>query len=345
MYSVQIVENIELKEHSTMRLGGKARYAAEITSRNDITEAIAWAQSRQMPVLMVGGGSNIVWKDEGFDGLLLINKIMRFEVFDEDGRNVYVTAGGGENWDSVVARATQDSLTGIEALSLIPGTAGAAPVQNIGAYGQELSRVLTTIEAYDLQTGQFLTIRGEDCAFGYRTSRFKTADRGRYLISAITLHLTRGLPEPPFYKALQDYLDEHGLQNCTPQMIRDAVIAVRSAKLPDPAVVANNGSFFANPIIGEAASVRLHDEYPEAPYWPVDDQHIKVPAAWLIEQAGFKGYHDTETGMATWEKQPLVFVNEHARSTADLLKFRQKIIDAVQTKFGITLEQEPELLP
>lgn len=342
---VQILENIPLKDHSTMRLGGTARYAVEVTSRQDVAEAAAWAESHNLPMLMIGTGSNIVWKDEGFSGLLLINNIKRFELFDEDGQNFYLTVGGGETWDEVVKRAVDESLTGIEALSLIPGTAGAAPVQNIGAYGQELADTLTTIEAYDVQTKQFVTIPGSDCNFGYRASRFKYADRGRFFITAITLHLTRGLPEPPFYKAVEDYLKEHSETRPTPQTIRDAVIAIRTSKLPDPKVIANNGSFFANPIVEESTVVQLLADYPDMPYWRVDANHVKIPAGWLVDQVGLKGYHDEETGMATWDLQALVFVNEHARRTADLLKFRQKITDAVQTKFGIALEQEPELLP
>lgn len=342
---VNIQENISLRDYSTMRLGGTARYAIEVTNRQEVSEAIAWAEAQHVPVLMIGSGSNIVWKDEGFPGLLLINKIQRYESFDEDGRNVYITAGAGEMWDSVVARTVSDGLTGIEALSLIPGSTGATPVQNVGAYGQEISHTLVTVEAYDLQTKGFVNIPAMDCGFAYRTSRFKTTDKGRFFITAITLHLTRGLPEPPFYKAVQDYFSEHSITNPTPQILRDAVIAIRSAKLPDPAKVANNGSFFGNPIIDEGALVQIEADYPDIPHWPTEEGKVKIPAAWLIEQAGFKDYHDTETGMATWPTQSLVFVNERAQSTADLLKFRQKVRDAVLSKFGITLEQEPELLP
>jgi len=342
---MQILQNISLAEHSTMRLGGTARYAAVITSRSELTEALDWARAQQLPVIMVGGGSNIVWQDAGFAGLLLINQIKRFEIFDEDGRNVYVTIGAGEDWDSVVERTTKDGLTGIEALSLVPGTAGATPVQNVGAYGQEISQTLTTVEAYDSAEQKFVTLRAEDCAFGYRTSRFKTTDKGRFFITAITLHLMRQLPEPPFYKAVDDYFAEHKVERPTPQLLREAVIAIRSAKLPDPKVVANNGSFFANPVIDQTHLIDLQANYPTMPYWPLPDGRAKIPAAWLIEQAGFKGIADEETGMATWPTQPLVFVNQHARSTADLLTFKQKIVTTIEQKFQITLTQEPELLP
>jgi UDP-N-acetylmuramate dehydrogenase len=328
-----------------MRLGGKAAYYTEVTDRRELAEAVTWAQERQLPVMVVGGGSNIVWRDEGFAGLLIHNKIMRFEEQQEDDENYYVTIGGGEDWDSVVSRTVLKGMTGIEALSLIPGTAGATPVQNVGAYGQEIADTLVSIEAYDGQLKQFVTIPAMDCAFGYRTSRFKTTDKGRFFITAVTLHLRRDNPQPPFYRSLQGYFDERNITNPTPQMVRDAVIVVRQSKLPDPTKIANNGSFFANPIIDEGQFAQLQADHPGIPGWPLEDGHVKIPAAWLLEQAGFKEYHDTETGMATYGPQPLVLINETAQSTAQLLQFKEKIVQTVQEKFGITLEQEPELLP
>jgi UDP-N-acetylmuramate dehydrogenase len=342
---MDIRQNVSLKDYSTMQLGGTTAYAANIHDRNELREAIAWAEERNLPVMMIGTGSNIVWRDEGFPGLLLINKIAGFEEQQEDDENYFVTIGAGENWDSVVARVVAKGITGIEALSLIPGTAGATPIQNVGAYGQEIADTLVSVEAYDRQAKQFVNIQSIDCGFGYRTSRFKTTDRGQFFITSITLHLLQKNPEPPFYGALQQYFDGQGVQEHTPQVVRDAVIAIRTSKLPDPAIVANNGSFFANPIIDEGRFSELQDRYPTIPHWPTDDGRIKIPAAWLLEQAGFKDIHDPETGMGTWPAQPLVLVNEHAEATAQLLAFRQKIIDAVQQAFGITLEQEPELLP
>lgn len=339
-----ILENVPLVAYSTMRLGGSARYLVDITSRNEITEAVAWAAEHQVPVIMIGGGSNIFWSDSGFPGLVMVNKIMRFELFKEDNDNCYLTVGSGENWDEVVARAVEAGYSGIEELSLIPGTAGATPIQNVGAYGREIKDVLTTIEAYDIQTRQFVTLRGSECEFAYRTSRFRTTDKWRFLISAITLHLTRKVPTPPFYASLQNYFDQRSVTTFTPQIVRDAVIDIRSHKLPDVAKVANNGSFFYNPIISEEQLVQLEGYYPNIVYWKVDNGQVKVSAAWLVEQAGFKDAHDSETGMATWSNQPLVLVNEEAKSTADLLKFKQKIVDAVQTKFNIALIQEPELI-
>ena len=342
---MQPTPNVSLREHSTMRLGGTAAFAVDVRDRNEVVQALQWAADRQLPVMMIGAGSNIVWRDEGYPGLLLVNHIRRFEDFDEDGLNHYVTIGAGENWDSVVARTAAAGLTGIEALSLVPGTAGATPVQNVGAYGQEIADSLVTVEAYDVTTQRFVNLRAEECGFGYRMSRFKAADRGRFFITALTLHLMRRNPEPPFYGAVEQYLATHHITDFTPQIVRDAVIAIRSHKLPDPAQVANNGSFFANPIIDEAMYVQRFAAIDEVPHWAAGEGKVKLSAAWLIAQAGFQDCHDPDTGMATWPAQPLVFVNEHAHATADLLRFKQKIVDAVHRQFGITLQQEPELLP
>lgn len=342
---MKILNNISLANYSTMRLGGTAAHLAEVTSRDDLPEALTWAEERKLPVIMIGGGSNVYWRDEGFEGLVLVNRIMGYEDVVAGDDTHYITIGAGEPWDSVVERTVEAGLTGIEALSFIPGTAGGTPVQNVGAYGQRISDTLTTVEAYDRQVNQFVTIPVDDCAFGYRTSRFKYADKGRFFITNITLQLRKGNPEPPFYIAVQDYFNAHNIHTWSPAILRETVIAIRKVKLPDPAVVANNGSFFANPVIEEDEATRLRDAFPTMPIWPGDGETFKIPAAWLIEQVGLKDFHDTETGMATWKNHALVLVNEHAQNAGDLLKFKQKIVDTVHDKFGITLEHEPELLP
>jgi len=328
-----------------MRLGGSAAYAVSVSTPQEAQAAYKWAAERSLPCLPVGSGSNIVWKDEGFSGLLIVNKILGFQIIPEANGTALVTAGAGEGWDAVVARCAEAGLTGIEALSLIPGTAGATPVQNVGAYGQEIANTLVSVEVYDTQDDAYISVPGNECAFAYRTSRFKTTDRGRFLITGITLRLTKGNPQPPFYAGLQRYIDEHQLSNITPMVIRQAVIAIRQAKLPDPTTVANNGSFFGNPIITQSHFDKLSADYPDMPHWPAGGDKVKLSAAWLIEQAGFKDFHDIQTGMATWPTQPLVLVNERATSTASLIAFRQKLMDAIQYKFNVTLEQEPELLP
>ena len=345
MKLMNIVEQVSLRDYSTMRLGGPAAYLTEVHSREELVEAVRWAEMKGVETLMIGGGSNIVWRDEGFDGLILVNKMLRFESFAEDDENYYFTVGAGEPWDSVVERTVQAGATGIEALSLIPGTAGATPVQNVGAYGQEIADTLVSVEAYDTQMKQFINIPAADCAFGYRTSRFKNSDHGRFYITAITLHLFRGNPAPPFYASVQQYLDEHPVAAVTSSTVREAVIAIRTAKLPDPKLIANNGSFFANPVVDRGTFAQLSADFGELPHWPAPDGHIKLSAAWLIEHAGFKGYKDTETGMATWQNQPLVLVNESAKSTADLIAFVKKIVTAVKDTFDVNLAIEPELLP
>lgn len=340
-----LLENVPLSGYSTMRLGGTAAYLTEVANRTEVAEALQWAAAKNVPTIMIGGGSNIIWSDDGFPGLVLVNKIMRFEAFNEDEDNLYVTIGAGEVWDSVVERTVQLGFSGIEYMSLIPGSTGGTPVQNVGAYGHEISEVLVSVEAYDAQKQGYVNIPAIDCGFAYRTSRFKTTDKGRFYITAITLHLMRVKPAPPFYASLQGYLDQMNVKEYTPEIIRQAVIAIRSSKLPDPNIIANNGSFFANPVVTPETFAQLQADYPEIVHWKLENGQVKLAAGWLLEQAGFKGVHDAETGMATWPKQALVLVNEHAQSTADLLKFRQKIIDKVQTMFNVTLQQEPELLP
>lgn len=336
-------QNVSLADYSTMRLGGIARYLVKLTDKNKLPELVAWAKEQSLPVMMIGEGSNIVWRDEGFDGLIVVNKLQGVEIeYDED--DAFVTIAAGEHWDSVVAQCCDASLNGIAELSLIPGTAGATPVQNVGAYGREIADVLVSVEAYDTETGEFVTIGSEDCGFDYRTSRFKTNDKGRYFITAILLQLSKTSPQPPYYQAVSDYLAAHSIDSPVVQDIRKAVIAIRSQKLPDPAIVANNGSFFANPIVSKTV-VDATPALGNIRSWELEDGSVKLSAAALIEAAGFKDYHDGETGMATWPKQPLVFVNESAKRTADLLAFKQKVVDSVQQQFGITLEQEPELLP
>lgn len=327
-----------------MRLGGPAAYLAHVHSPSEVEEGIAWAEARSLPVIMVGGGSNIIWRDEGFAGLVLVNRIPGFELADQGG-HLLLTVGAGENWDAVVARAVAAGASGIERLSLIPGTAGATPVQNVGAYGQEIADVLVSVDAYDRQERRFVRIPAAECAFGYRRSRFNQADRGRFFITALTLRLLREPPRAPFYPALGRYLEERGLTHPTVQQVRDAVIAIRRAKLPDPAHVANCGSFFRNPIIPAPQAAELLRRYPDMPHWPVPGGGVKLAAGWLIDRAGFRGVADPETGMGTWPAQALVVVNHRASSTADLLRFKQKVQDEVRRRFGVTLEQEPELLP
>jgi len=292
---------------------------------------------------MIGSGSNIIWTDGGFDGLVLVNKIIGFEQQDQ-GDQVFITVGGGEPWDSVVARTVAHNLSGIEQLSLIPGLTGATPIQNVGAYGREIADVLVCVQAYDSVDKKMVVLPKIDCGFAYRKSRFNSVDKGRFFISSVTLALSIHPPMPPFYDSLQSYLSENNITSFTPANIREAVVAIRSAKLPDPAKVANCGSFFANPIVEFDHVQTLLETYPQIQYWELGDNTVKVSAAWMLDYLGLKGYHEPNTGMAIWDKQPLVFVNEKAPNTAALLAFRDAIVARVQEKFGITLQQEPELI-
>lgn len=337
------LENVPLSAYSTMRLGGPARYLLEIHSALEIEAAVSWAEEQNLPLIMIGGGSNIIWSDAGYEGLVLVNKISGYEVQDQTSQ-VFITVGSGEPWDSVVVRTVAEGLSGIEQLSLIPGTTGATPIQNVGAYGREIADVLVCVQAYDRTEKKMVVVPKIDCGFAYRTSRFKAVDKGRFLITSVTLALVRTSPFPPYYATVETYLREHDIKRPSSAQIREAVVAIRSSKLPDPAIVANCGSFFHNPIIPIDQLDELRDQYPSITYWPTNEGQAKVSAAWLLERLGLKGYHEPSTGMAIWDKQALVFVNERAPNTAALLAFRDAISAAVQKKFGIILEQEPELI-
>lgn len=345
MKPVHILENVPLNRYSTMRLGGPARWLAEVESEEELPEAAEWARSKKLPLIMIGQGSNIVWRDEGFPGLVIVNRLMGREILDEDDSGVTLRVGGGEIWDEVVERAVAKGWSGIEFLSKIPGLAGAAPVQNIGAYGAEIADSLIEVEVYDTEQESFGGIIKQACNFSYRNSRFKTEDKGRFLITAIVLRLRKSNPKPPFYESLEDYFSQRNIGEFTPAIIREAVTAIRAIKLPDPSVVANNGSFFTNPFISSEQFEQLKRKYPDIKGWPTPDGRVKLAAGWMVEQAGFKNAHDERTGMGTWKGSALVMVNEHAQKTSDLLEFKQKIVLKVDEMFGVVLQQEPELLP
>lgn len=326
-----------------MRLGGNASYMTDVTEAKQIKPALEWAESQNLPTIMIGDGSNIIWSDKGYNGLVLVNKIAGFDV-QLQGDQTFLIVGAGEPWDSVVARSIMQELSGLEQLSLIPGTTGGTPIQNVGAYGRETSDVLVCVQAYDKVDKKIVVIPKIDCGFAYRTSRFKTTDKGRFFITSVTYALTKNDPLPPFYASLEKYLKERDITRPNSAQIREAVIAIRTSKLPDPKVVANCGSFFANPVVDSLKLDELQEKYPEIKSWMTDDGNVKLSAAWMLEKLGLKGYHEPNTGMAMWNNHALVMVNEKAPNTASLIAFRDAIIAAVQAKFGITLEQEPELI-
>jgi UDP-N-acetylmuramate dehydrogenase len=338
-------ENVPLSNYSTMRLGGPARYLCEVQDYHDIGRILDWAEANNLPTIMIGGGSNIIWRDEGYPGIVLVNKIPGYDMQDQ-GDQQFLMIGAGEEWDSVVERSVKAGYSGLESLSLIPGTAGATPIQNVGAYGSEISSVLVCVQAYDRVDKKMVVIPKTDCGFSYRNSRFKGDDKNRFFITSLTVSLTKRPPVPPFYASVAVWLRDHGIagKDITAAAIRQAVIDIRNSKLPDPAKVANCGSFFHNPIISMYDLEQIRSDYPNIVYWAVGDDQAKVSAGWLLEQLGLKGYHEPNTGMAIWDKQALVFVNEKATSTAQLIAFRDAIMAAVKNKFNITLTQEPEMI-
>ena len=346
MIDMQILENVSLKDYSSMKLGGSARYLINIDSKDSLVEALTWAKDKKLDHLVVGGGNNIVWKDEGFDGVVLVNKILGISSNQIGDSMLQITLGAGEDWDSAVEKFTNQGYSGIENLSYIPGTCGAAPIQNIGAYGGEIAKVLNSVEAYDTSINEFVSIPVADCELGYRASRFKYSDKNRFVISSITITLEKKNPSKPYYDAVEKYLTANNINDeVTPMILRKVVIAIRQSKLPDPKINPNNGSFFANPIIDKTSFDNLLTQFPEIVYWPTGDGKVKISAGWLIDQIGYKDKFDPQTGMATWNTHSLTLVNKSAKSTSDLLNFKQQIISKVKEKFGIDLEQEPELLP
>ncbi len=336
---MDIRTNIPLKNLTTMRLGGMARFFADVRTPADVRTLFQNAQKKSIPVFIIGGGSNLIARDEGYAGLVMRIRIPGFEIIEDTLNTTTVKIGAGEQWDGIVEKTVALNLSGIEAMSAIPGTAGAAPVQNVGAYGQEIAETLVSLEAYDTRMDAFVTILNEDCGFAYRHSIFRGSEQGRYIITSITLRLSKSVPQPPFYDSLQKYLDAHAITFYTQKTIRDAVMAIRANKLPDPTKIANSGSFFKNSIIDAWRAGELKTQYPDIQLFPMADGTAKVPSGWLIEKAGFKGrlLH----GIRIYENNALVLVNESAQGYADLAAARDEIIRTIHDTFQITIEQEP----
>lgn len=336
---MDIHTNIPLKNYTTMKLGGPARFMVEVKSAEDIPLICKNALQQNLPVAILGGGSNTIVRDEGFSGIVLHMKIPGIDIVADDLYSTTLRIGAGELWDTVVAYSVEKRLSGIEAMSAIPGTAGAAPVQNVGAYGQETADTLVSLEAYDRTSDTFVTLTNEACGFSYRSSIFRTTEQNRYIITSITLKLSKNLPAPPFYDALQTYLDNANIITYTQATIRDAVTTIRASKLPDPSLLANTGSFFKNAIVEEWQLQDLKSQYPTMPSYDMGDGTFKVPSGWLIETAGLKG--KLLHGMRVYEKNALVLVNESAQTYQDLADARDEIIGTVRDTFRILIEQEP----
>ena len=350
---MKIRENVPISELTTMRIGGPARLVLEIEKPDEIPTAFNFAKDNNLPVFILGGGANTIGHDEGFQGAIIINSIKGisiektatkessdisgFKISQEvEEPNFLLTAMGGEVWDDVVAFSTEKDLTGIEALSKIPGSAGAAPVQNIGAYGQDVSDTFVSAEVYDTKDGQFKTIYKEDMGFSYRKSILNTEEKGRYFVISITLELKKGHMNRPFYNSIEKYITMTGVTDFSPKGVRKIVSAIRGDKLPDPKERASSGSFFKNVYLDEEGYAAA-----ETKGYPVYHGHdgYKINSGWLIENAGFSG--KLIHGMRVNDKAALVLINESANGYKDLAAARQEIVDKVYKDFGYKLEQEP----
>lgn len=340
---MDIHTDVTLQNLTTMKLGGPAKLFAEVRTAGELSALYKEAKARNLAVYIIGGGSNSIAHDEGYNGLVIRIRIPGFEVTEDTLNNTTIKLGAGENWDEVVKRTVEMRLSGIETMSGVPGYVGAAPVQNIGAYGQEISETLVSLEAYDTQESTHVTLQNEDCGFSYRHSIFRGEAEGRYIITSVTLRLSKNLPSPPFYEGLQTYLDEHNITHFTHQAVRDAVLAIREHKLPDPAKKPNSGSFFKNAIVEPWQQADILKKYPDLKSFVMADGNFKIPTGWLIETAGFKG--QLLHGIRVHDKNCLVLINESATSYHDLAAAREEIIQKVRDLFGITIEQEPLEIP
>lgn len=321
-----------------MRLGGAARYVVTLENVDDIEKAYNFAQDKHLSTWIMGGGANTIGRDEGFDGVIILNRLKGIKIIEEDTENVLIEAMGGEVWDDLVKFACERGYSGIEAMSAIPGTVGAAPVQNIGAYGQDISQTLESVVAYDTKLQKFCTIPKSAMQMRYRKTIFNDGeDAGRFLIVSIIIKLHKQPLTPPFYNSLQKYLDEHNITDYTPQNIREAVMAIRAEKLPDPEKVASSGSFFQNVYLDKNEAEIAEQQ--GIPIWRSEDGNGKINGGWLIEQCGLKG--KITRGMRVSDKAALVLINESAQSYADLAAARDEIRGAVAEKFGLVLNQEP----
>lgn len=322
-----------------MRLGGNASYVAAVTTAEELRQTYLNAKQMDQQVYVIGGGSNLIVHDSGFNGVIVRNAIEGIEVINDTKDTTTIKTGGGVIWDELVAYTVDQGLSGIEAMSGIPGTVGAAPVQNIGAYGQELADTFESLEAYDTLNDSFVSLTADDCSFSYRYSIFRGTAQGRYVIVNVTLKLYKTPPQPPFYESLQRYFEANQITNYTVEAVRSAVLAIRSSKLPDPKQLPNSGSFFKNAIIDKWQADPLIASNPDMPHYVMPDHKVKIPAGWLIEQCDLKG--SVIDGIKVHDDNAVVLINQSATSYQQLAEARAKVIEAVRNKFQITLEQEP----
>ncbi|MCA6074928.1 UDP-N-acetylmuramate dehydrogenase [Fulvivirga sedimenti] len=337
---MQIQKNFPLQGFNTFGLPSVAQEFVRCNSIEDVQDVIK--QLHPDPLFILGGGSNILLTRD-IEGLVLKMDISGKEVLHESDEDVIVRAGAGENWHEFVMYAIDNNLGGIENLSLIPGTVGAAPMQNIGAYGVEIEQVFDHLRAVDLTTGEIRTFFKEECDFGYRESIFKKEAKGKYIICDVAFRL-RKFPHTLniSYGAIGDTLHQKGITNPTIRDVSNAVIEIRKSKLPDPAEIGNSGSFFKNPTISAEMFNRLKEEFNELPGYKTDDHQVKVPAAWLIEKCGWKGL--VRDGIGVHKNQALVLVNYGSGKGADIEKLAFEIQASVRERFGIELQPEVNII-
>jgi len=358
---MNIEEHASLREHNTFRVEARSRYFVTLEGHGEISTFLADDRFHGLPRLILGGGSNILFRGD-FPGVVLHVAFKGIEMLGEDAGHRYLAVAAGEGWHDLVRWTVGQGWPGLENLSLIPGTAGAAPVQNIGAYGVELADVCQAVEAVDLETGESGIISAEDCRFAYRDSRFKQ-EPGRWLIASLLLRLSKAFTPRLDYPGLREALEERGSElanaklaqvrdedgsrgdELTPLLVSDAICAVRRAKLPGLGAdqPGSAGSFFKNPVIPDAQAAVLRERFPGLPAWPMPGGRVKLSAGWLIEQCGWKGRRDGDAGI--YARHALVLVN-HGRATgAQLWALAEAVRASVKERFGVTLEPEPLVLP
>ncbi len=335
-----IRNNISLKPFNTFQLDVKARYWTEIHQPDDLLRVMETSVFQREPRFILGGGSNVLFSQD-FPGLVIRNSIPGISRISGNERHVVLRAGAGVVWDDLVRDTLTKGWAGLENLSMIPGQTGAAPIQNIGAYGVELESVFVTLDAIDLKTGKTVQFDRQMCRFGYRDSIFKSSHKDHYLITHVTLKLNK-FPELNLeYGNLKEVLEDDGIGHPDIMDVSRAVRKIRSSKLPDPAVTGNAGSFFKNPVVSEEKFEKLKEIHPEIPSYPAGHQ-IKIPAAWLIDKCGFKGKRIGDAGVH--DRHALILVNHGNATGMDLIRLAKMIQQEVQQHFGVALEPEVNIV-
>jgi UDP-N-acetylmuramate dehydrogenase len=335
---MQLTENFSLKPYNTFGISIMAKYFAAFTNTNELAEIL---ENKNEHKLILGGGSNILFT-KNYDGLILKNEIAGIEKVNEDDAHVYVRVGAGVGWHEFVLYCINNDFAGVENLSLIPGSVGASPMQNIGAYGVEIKDVFYELEAYNIEEKKLVTFSKNDCAFGYRESIFKNKYKGQFVITSVTFRLDKIPKYNTSYGAIETELEKMGVQSLSIKAISDAVINIRQSKLPDPKQIGNAGSFFKNPTIQNTQFEKLKNEFPNIVGYAVGDNETKLAAGWLIEQCGWKGYRKGDAGCH--EKQALVLVNYGNVIGEEILQLSEKIIDSVKLMFDVELHREVNIV-